>query len=522
MSSRTITTLVIAVLLIFVIMIGAAALTYFGWVGAEKFEPRLVWNKPYREAQSMKIIDLTGDGQDDLFIQNSNNLSMMDTAGAVFFSHDTARGLVTTMGDVNRDGVEDIIAATSDGAVAILEIFNRGELINRVEVSTMGEPTRIAIIQFPSGPQIILGDFAGNLAGFSPDGAILWQGNLSSGDYIRGLDDALVDGQVWLAAANHDGSVALLDAQGQSKWTYNLAGGIRRLRAYDLNGDGASEILLGGERGQFVVLDASSGGEIFSFSLGQPVSEIREVETDGDPSSREIVVGGKEGGVWVYKIDGTKLWSSSFSDKVTEISGVDIDGDGVEEVIIGDDSGRVALFEGVSGDRNDLESFNSGIARIDVGRLSDARQVAIADQSGVSLYSVEYSSVPAFKYLPLLAGLIASVVILVAAWFIATNPPKPVIKAAIQDQSAESLKAQRRMLKENIADVERLKASGEISAEAYLIRLKQLRGQLADNETAMKKAGVPFTPETFQCPNCGGSLLLGLDKCDYCGQIVLT
>jgi hypothetical protein len=38
----------------------------------------------------------------------------------------------------------------------------------------------------------------------------------------------------------------------------------------------------------------------------------------------------------------------------------------------------------------------------------------------------------------------------------------------------------------------------------------------------MRTAGVAFTPETFQCPHCGGSLLLGVDKCDYCGQVVIT
>jgi len=93
---------------------------------------------------------------------------------------------------------------------------------------------------------------------------------------------------------------------------------------------------------------------------------------------------------------------------------------------------------------------------------------------------------------------------------------------AIEDQSPESLQAQRRMLKESLADVERLKSSGEMTPKAYLARLKELRGQLADNEAAMKKAGIQFTPETFTCPHCGGTLQLGVDRCDYCGQVVIT
>ena len=73
-----------------------------------------------------------------------------------------------------------------------------------------------------------------------------------------------------------------------------------------------------------------------------------------------------------------------------------------------------------------------------------------------------------------------------------------------------------------IADVERLRKAGEMTPDAYLIRLKELRQRLADNETALRKAGVTVTAQTFQCPHCGGVLPLGVDKCDYCKQTVLT
>ena len=85
----------------------------------------------------------------------------------------------------------------------------------------------------------------------------------------------------------------------------------------------------------------------------------------------------------------------------------------------------------------------------------------------------------------------------------------------------ESLNAQRRMLKESIADVERLRKAGEVTGDAYLARLKRLRADLADNESAFKKQGYNIKVETIQCPNCGGTLELGMDKCEYCGQVLL-
>ena len=71
-------------------------------------------------------------------------------------------------------------------------------------------------------------------------------------------------------------------------------------------------------------------------------------------------------------------------------------------------------------------------------------------------------------------------------------------------------------------DVERLRKSGKVTGDAYLARLKRLRGDLADNEAAFKAAGFPIKVETFQCPNCGGTLELGMDKCEYCGQVLLS
>ena len=44
-------------------------------------------------------------------------------------------------------------------------------------------------------------------------------------------------------------------------------------------------------------------------------------------------------------------------------------------------------------------------------------------------------------------------------------------------------------------------------ATAYLARLRELRGELADTQAALLKAGQPIQLETFKCPNCGGDLV---------------
>ena len=515
--SRKIIPFVVAFILICLVMGVAAVFSFSGAVTAQKFGENAAWTKPYAAAESMKVINVMGDSQDELFIQNTQNVSVYDGNGAVMLSQDYSSPK-TTLGDVNNDGMEDIIVYYVGTGMSV-DVINNGKKTTLATALNIGFPARVALIRFASGPQIVLGDSSGNLLALSLDGKPLWTSTLGSSE-VRGMDDAKISGQTYAAIATNDGNLAVYDALGNQVWSHTQEQ-LRRLRAFDLNSDGNSEIITGGEYGAFFIYSAADGNTLFNTTLGQAVSEVCEVELNGDPSSREIVAGGKDGGVWAFSNVGQKLWSGSLSDKVTEISGIDVDGDGKEEAVIGADSGEVAIFTG-NGSRNNLPAHNTGITRIDVGKLGAERYVVIADGSEVQTEKVNFSSIPGFQYTPLIVGVIVSGIVLVIATILASIPKKPEMKVSFQNTSKESLEAQRRMLKESIADVERLRKSGEVTGDAYLARLKRLRADLADNETAFKAQGYPIKVETIQCPNCGGTLELGMDKCEYCGQVLLS
>jgi WD40 repeat protein len=511
---------VVAIVLSCLVMAVAGVIAFSGLVSAEKFGSSAAWSQPYNVAESMKVIDLTGDNQDELFIQNADNVSVLDGAGGTLwsFNYTTPK---TTLGDVDNDGVEDIVVYYL-GTGSSVDVISKGQVRPIAQSLSIGTPARIAVFRFASGPQIVLGDSGGALLALGLDGQTRWTSDFSS-EEIRGMDDALIGGQTFAAVASHDGTVAVFDAQGNAIWQIRQEQ-LRRMRAFDLNSDGNSEVITGGEFGAFFIYSAADGSTLFTKSLGQAVSEVRTVELDGDPSSREIIVGGKEGGVWAFSFDGAtahQMWTGSLSDKVTEIAGLDINEDGREEAVLGDDLGKVAIFT-KDGTRNNLPSHSSGITRIDIGNLNGERYVVIADNSRVEVNKVNFSSIPGFRFTPLLVGLIVSAIMLVIAAIIASIPAKPEMKVSFQDKSKESLDAERRMLKESIADVERLRKSGEVTGDAYLARLKRLRADLADNETAFKTAGFQTKVETFKCPNCGGTLELGMDKCEYCGQVILS
>lgn len=498
---------------------GVSALFAFnGSAAAEKYSSDSIWSVDYSTAESMKIIDLTGDGVNDLFIQNPNNVIIFDDTNKIIFTQNFSN-VKSTMGDVDGDGVEDVVIFQTDAPR--VGIISKGVFspIN-TESSNIGIfPSRNAIIKFELGTQIVLGDTGGTVVSFSPQGTLLWLIQMGT-EELRGMDDARLNGKIHLAVASHSGDFGVIDANGSILWV-NKTEQLRRMRSYDLFGDGTSEILTGGEYGEFAIWNAAEGTRTFVQGMGQPVSEIRTAEINGDPSSIEIIVGGKDGGLWALDANGKELWSRTLSDKVTEIVGVDFDEDGKQEVIIGDDSGSVTIFSG-DGTRSNLKSYSSGITRIDEGRLGSQRVVAISSGSQLEVQEVAHSEIPGFQFTPILVGLIVSAAILAVTWILATMPKKPEMKVSIQDKSRESLEAERRMIKESIADVERLRKSGEVTGDAYLSRLKRLRADLAENETAFKEQKFPIKIETIQCPNCGGMLELGMDKCDYCGHVILT
>ena len=519
--SRKIIPFVIAFVLVCLVMVVAGVFAFSGAVTAEKFGNTVTWSQPYATAESMKVINLMGDDQDELFIQNTSNVTVFDGDGNILLSQDY-QSLKTTLGDVNGDNQEDVVVFYLGDQGATVDVISNGNVSTLAQGLSLGTPSRVIVVRFASGPQIVLGDASGKLLALNLSGQPVWAYSVGS-EEIRGMDDAVIGGKMHLAAASHDGAVVVLDSEGKAIWNTNQES-LRRMRAFDLNSDGNSEIITGGEYGALFVYNAVDGSQMYTQGMGQAVSEVRVVELNGEPSSREFVVGGKDGGVWAFSFAGAtanQMWTGSLSDKVTEISGIDIDGDGTEEAVIGDESGNVAVFTG-SGSRNNLDSHSTGITRIDVGKLNGERYVVIADGATVDVNKVNFSSIPGFQYTPLIVGIIISAVILIIAAILASIPQKPELKVSFQDKSKESLAAERRMLKESIADVERLRKSGEVTGDAYLARLKRLRGDLAENETAFKTAGFPIKVETIQCPNCGGTLELGMDKCEYCGQVLLS
>src|SRR5512139_1328098 len=174
--SRKIILFVVAFVMICLVMLVAGVFAFSGLVTAEKFGDNIAWSKPYSSAESMKVIDLTGDGQDELFVQNSSDVTVYDGNGAVLWTMPFSSPK-TTLADVDGDGVEDVLVYYVGQGMAV-DTISKGNQKTIATLLDIGFPSRVALVRFASGPEIILGDSDGKLLALSTDGQPLWTSQL--------------------------------------------------------------------------------------------------------------------------------------------------------------------------------------------------------------------------------------------------------------------------------------------------------------------------------------------------------
>ena len=526
MNSRTLTVVILAVVLMVLVMGAAVVITFTGLANRDKWIVGETWSQPAANIQSMKVTNLIGSAKTDLFVQAGNSVKVFDVSGQQVFGKDFPDTLATTMGDVNGDGTQDVIVYYAGGQgsiVAAIKTAEAGPTVWQIAPPGLGTVGRAAAVDFDGTGKygVVVGDTNGKLVAISNAGKELWRYDMQASE-LRGLDTILMGKPQLIAAADSGGSVIALDGKGKAVWTFNVPGGLRRMRTYELTGPGQSAVLIGGEGGTVYALEGATGKTLWTANAGQAVTEIRLGELDGNPGTREVVVGGKGGGVWAFSQTGQQLFSGSVGskNKVQEIASLDVDGSNRDMVVIGAEDGSVTFFDS-KGNQILSQSYSAPINRILADKFMKDKQFLVADASQLRALLPSKQTAP-FWYSPILAGLLACVVIAGVAFFVASIKPAPTLQISAEQMTVEAQKARRIMLHESIDDLKRMKGTGEIPPDAYLARMKDLRAQLADAEANLIKLGVPLQAETIKCPNCGGMLQLGTDRCEYCGQVVIT
>ncbi len=525
---RKTSTLVLAGLLILFVMVISLVL-YLSNPPRPVWQLTQVWRRTFSQTEILKGINLIGDKTDEIFLAGPSGVAILDSQGEVRFSA-TFTDAKATLGDLDGTPPDEfVVVRRGEGASWQADAFRGdGSRLWSRALPGLAEPSRAVSVDLEGDGrrEIVIGDQQGELVCLNSDGSIRWRFTLASGSsdadaYIRGLDDLpLGDGRMAVAAATYAGDLVVLDANGSPLWqSSDTAARLRRLRVYDLNGDGRGEIVLGWENGRVEARSATNGEAIWQTRLGQRVQEIRDVELNGNPSDREIVVGGKSGAVVGYDARGANLLSVSVGDKVKRLAGADLDGDGRDEVFVGTDGGWLYIYT-AAGERLADMPLEGTVLKLDTGKRLAEGDLLIAAGDTVGLWRVT-SQRPPWWYNPLVAGFLASLVIAGLAWVVGGISPPPKLEYSAEEMSVEALQAKRKMLIESLSEMRRLQERGEIPPDAYEARMRELRSHIARTEAELIKLGVEVKREVAQCPNCGAPIEVGADRCPYCGQTLL-
>ncbi len=480
----------------------------------------------YSEPRVMKAIDLTGDGKDELVISTWIDFLVADRDGNILFKQEDAPDAVT-MGDFNGDGVDDV-ALAYEGVVRTYT--GAGELIWERTFPELGRLSRANSLDVDGDGrrEMVLGTMDGTVLCLDDDGSPLWDYTFtapyaSDEAYIRGLDDVPLRDTTLVAAANYAGDIAILAPDGTPLIEDSFGEKLRRLRAYDLNGDGNAEIVLGGAKGTIWLVGFEDGVAtlLWRAFAGGKVSEVRDAQIDDDLATREFLVGTKGGLIMAFDYRGNTLFTASLDSKVLEFASVDVDGDGRDEVVAGTDAGDLAVFLPQEADILVRAELDGPVSRLETADFAKGDAFLVGTDEGVYRFHIEHVFAP-WWYNPLVAGFIASVIIAAAALVLSkVLKPAPKLVYTVEDVSLEGLRTRRKMLLEQLAELRRLKQEGEMPPEVYLEEVRGLREQLAAVEEKMLAMGASIQPQVMKCPNCGAPIELGADRCEYCGQVIV-
>jgi len=436
------------------------------------------WSVPVPGVQMVAEIRGRASGPAPIIAQGLERVVVIDAAGTVLADRDLPGGPINAaMGDLNGDGAEDLIVAQGNAATTVTT-FNAAlsPLWSAPAVAGLTQATRVlgADLDGDGRCEVVLGDAQGRVAALSSAGRPLWSHAFPAAPQnaeVRGLDDiALGPGRGRLVAvARRSGEIAFLDARGKVVASLDVHNPVRRLRVFDLDGNGRDEAVVGDEAGFYQAV-AADGKQIPLGSLEDTITEIRTLEADGDAARREFVVGGKRGGFLLLSAR-TLQARGSVPGRVSAAGGVDSDGDGRDELFVGTEEGGLFMFDGRGEPLAEKRSLGKVERIFGVTSALRDRLVVVGAGSALQGFRAKRVSAPAWyaPWAPAVLGLLA-IVVGALALALAQPPPAPV---------APAVDARAKEVDLSIARVNDLMARGVVNAKQGAERLQQLERQRA-------------------------------------------
>lgn len=316
-------------------------------------------NFDYEKIIAMKnFVDLNGDGIAEVIIAdddygvhcvNGNSSGVADTLW--YFNTHAPLGLygsiyqeqgLTTIPDVNDDGIDDVIAGTAWGNKTVYAIDgSNGELLWHYDTHIYGEGGWV--YEVDAGQD------------YNGDGINDVLAAVGAGD-----DETIPKGVFLLDGT--DGSQIWFRNFGHSQY------GVSSME--DINGDGIPEAVSGGAEEKIRLLNGDTGFEIFSYNVGETVWAITSImDADGD-DLEDICCGTTDGRIIARSSQNDYLWQFNTGGSYIGPFSTAIDPAGQEYVLYGVlGASQFALLNSSTG--QPLWYYNTGGYILDSSPASD-------------------------------------------------------------------------------------------------------------------------------------------------------
>ena len=252
--------------------------------------------------------------------------------------------------DIDEDGVMDILFGTTGGHVDIISDTGQ-EVKQRIQVGSWIES--ISTIVGDEQPEIIVGTKDKKIYMYpyrtsTTPRIIVTPQNVQvvrTYDLDRdGVSEIIVGGQ--------DNNLYAYTREGTLLWMFETPDRVNALCIQDIDQDGRVEILFGSEDRNLYVLD-DTGNLKWRYCTPHRVLSVHIVEVD-HTEQVEIFIGCGNGMLYTLNSVGDVLWQFETDDRIRALCGADINGDGIPELLVGTEDRLFALQVLGSGQLHEL------------------------------------------------------------------------------------------------------------------------------------------------------------------------
>ncbi len=323
-----------------------------GWVTALDLDGGTLWERRgFPRISSMEVVDLDGDGEDEILLGVLHYIQCYDAKGSRRWNIGTSVGNTITSiktADLDGDGLREIVVGGDSTVYPNLYVLGGdGKIIWKIRAGAY-EVNAVAVgdINGDGRMEIAAGTVAKHGNYYNPSrvylydcqGNMMWEKILPRGTATIELADIDGDGKMEvLVGSLHYFTV--IDHQGNSLMDFETRGYINDILVEDIDLDGEKELLLGSN--DLYVLDSEGNAKWENPAGDYVINDIELVDMDSD-NYPEIVVASD--GLYIMDRNGDTIWEHSTEKEVKDIHISDMDGDSFPDVVAGSLDNHVYYF----------------------------------------------------------------------------------------------------------------------------------------------------------------------------------